>query len=221
MKKFATSPSMETNRFINSAVRNHLRVNRDQVDLASMTIQRGRDHEISGYIEYENFCSKDIQRRIREKYPSKIFPNMKTLSKNKIKNFIDLGQKWNWKWHWKFQQNYKHVQDIDLFPGGMSEPPVQDGIIGKTFGCIIGLQFEKLRKCDRFWYETDDLKIGFTKKQLDAIKKVNLASIICNNLDQHSELQKSTFELPNENSNPKIPCHLHQSLDLSPWISIK
>ena len=72
MKKFATSPSMETNRFINSAVRNHLRVNRDKVDLASMTIQRGRDHEISGYIEYENFCSKDIQRRIREKYPSKI-----------------------------------------------------------------------------------------------------------------------------------------------------
>ena len=221
MKKFATSPSMETNRFINSAVRNHLRVNRDQVDLASMTIQRGRDHEISGYTEYENFCSKDIQRRIREKYPSKIFPNMKTLSKNKIKNFIDMGQKWNWKWHWKFQQNYKHVQDIDLFPGGMSEPPVQDGIIGTTFGCIIGLQFEKLRKCDRFWYETDDSKIGFTKKQLESIKKVTLGSILCNNLDQASLFQKSVFELPNDNYNPEIPCNLHASLDLSAWKSIK
>ena len=87
---------------------------------------------------------------------------MKTLSKNKIKNFIDLGQKWNWKWHWKFQQNYKHVQDIDLFPGGMSEPPVQDGIIGPTFGCIIGRSFHNLKHGDRFWYENGGWTSSFT-----------------------------------------------------------
>ena len=98
---------------------------------------------------------------------------------------------------------------------------IQDRIIGKTFGCIIGLQFEKLRNCDRFWYETDDLKIGFTKKQLEAIKKVTLASIICKNLDQPCAFQKRAFELPNENYNPEIPCNLHASLDLSAWNSIK
>ena len=128
MKNFATSPSMETDRFINSAVRNHLRVNRDKVDLSAMTIQRGRDHKISGYIEYENFCSKDIRRRMREKSPSKIFPNMKTPRINKINNFFDLGQKWNFDWKsaiWKFQETYKQVQDIDLFSGGMSEPPIK------------------------------------------------------------------------------------------------
>ena len=208
MKKFAMSPSMETDRFISSAVRNHLRVNRDKVDLVALTIQRGRDHEISGYIKYKNFCSKDILRRRKM-----------LLSVNKINNFYDLLQNWNLKM--KFQELYNHVQDIDLFTGGMSEPPVPDGIIGTTFGCIIGLQFEKLRKCDRFWYETDDSKIGFTKKQLESIKKVTLGSILCNNLDQASLFQKSVFELPNDNYNPQIPCNLHASLDLSAWKSIK
>ena len=154
----------------------------------------------------------------------------------KINNFYDLLQKWNINWKRfhhgetrnrnrktveKFQELYNHVQDIDLFTGGMSEPPVQDGIIGPTFGCIIGLQFEKLRKCDRFWYETDNSKIGFTKKQLESIKKVTLASIICNNLDHPPAFQKSAFELPNNNHNLKISCDLHARLDLSAWKSIK
>lgn len=48
-------------------------------------------------------------------------------------------------------QVYKSVEDIDLFTGGLCETPLQGGIIGPTFGCVIGLQFSFLRKCDRFW----------------------------------------------------------------------
>ena len=46
---------------------------------------------------------------------------------------------------------YEHVDDIDLFPGGMTEAPLRGGVVGPTFACIISMQFSKIRKCDRFW----------------------------------------------------------------------
>jgi hypothetical protein len=47
---------------------------------------------------------------------------------------------------------YSHVDDIDLFTGGLAERPVVGGVVGPTFACIIGQQFLNLRKGDRFWY---------------------------------------------------------------------
>lgn len=51
-------------------------------------------------------------------------------------------------------------------PAGISEPSVRGGIVGETFGHVIGDQFKRLRFGDRFWHETPDTRIGFTDGKL-------------------------------------------------------
>lgn len=48
---------------------------------------------------------------------------------------------------------YGSVDEIDLFIGGVSEKPMKDALVGPTFVCIIGDQFSRLRRGDRFFYE--------------------------------------------------------------------
>ena len=48
---------------------------------------------------------------------------------------------------------YAHVDDIDMFVGGMAETSVFGGILGPTFLCIVGDQFARLKKADRYYYE--------------------------------------------------------------------
>lgn len=47
--------------------------------------------------------------------------------------------------------------------GGVSEEPFGTGVVGETFGRIIGEQFFVLKDGDRFWYETTNKNVGFTK----------------------------------------------------------
>ena len=47
----------------------------------------------------------------------------------------------------------KDVEDIDLFVGGFMEAIHLDSMIGPVFKCIIGDQFARLKKGDRFFYD--------------------------------------------------------------------
>lgn len=87
-----------------------------------------RDHGIPPYNEYRALCNlkraqtwEDLSREL----PNEVIARLRHI--------------------------YPSVNDIDLFPGGLSEKPLQGGLVGPTFACIIGLQFRQLRKCDRFW----------------------------------------------------------------------
>ena len=54
------------------------------------------------------------------------------------------------------------MNDVDLYPAGVSEYNLQGGVVGPTFGCIIARQFINVRAGDRFWYERHDPVTGFT-----------------------------------------------------------
>lgn len=88
----------------------------------------GRDHALQSYNEYRSLCG--LQRAA----------SWEDLTRELPGEAID-----------RLRQVYQSVDDIELFPGGMSETPVRGGLVGPTFACIIALQFRQLRDCDRFW----------------------------------------------------------------------
>lgn len=60
---------------------------------------------------------------------------------------------------------YRSVDDVDLFVGGLMEKPVEDALVGPTFVCIIGDQFARLRRGDRFFYDIQGQPHSFTQSK--------------------------------------------------------
>lgn len=71
----------------------------------------------------------------------------------------------NLKFYQCFVACFRHVDDIDLFIGGVSEDPADGAVVGPSFGCIIARSFQNLRKGDRLWYENKEN--GFSEGKSD------------------------------------------------------
>ncbi|XP_060607017.1 peroxidase-like protein 3 [Ruditapes philippinarum] len=95
----------------------------------------------------------------------------------------------------KLQNVYSHVDDIDLFAGAMTETLLPDSSVGPTFACLLGKQFKRLRLGDRYWHETQDPVIRFTKGQLAELRNISLARVLCDNFDV-SQVQPDVFRVP-------------------------
>ncbi|XP_066600393.1 uncharacterized protein [Prorops nasuta] len=198
IRGLVATPMETLDQFITGEVTNHLFENRQiphsGIDLIALNVQRARDHGIPGYNNYRELC------------------NLKRAS-----TFEDLSREMAPEVIARLKRIYASVDDIDLFPGGMSERPLQGGQVGPTFACIIAIQFRQSRKCDRFWYETDDPNIRFTEHQLAEIRKTTLSKVICENMDQHVEMQRAAFDLPSSFLNPRVPCGSMPHMDFSAW----
>ncbi|PFX20658.1 peroxidase mlt-7-like [Stylophora pistillata] len=185
-------------RFSSSVHENLFRGPGDLSDLISINIQRGRERGVPSYTTYRNtFC--------------KITPA--------VNSFEDLkkggiGQKdIN-----SLKCQYQSVQDIDLFVGGMLEPADSEGgALGKTFQCLLTEQFKRLRVGDRFWHEnapnrklnTD--KTAFTRSQLQEIRKVTLAKVICDNSENIPSISRRVLQ----QSKILVDCNKLPEMDLN------
>ena len=82
---------------------------------------------------------------------------------------------------------YDNVEDIDPFTGGMSEDPIEGGLIGAMFACIIGEQFKRLKDGDRFFFTHPDKgskhEMGLPAKVKAAVRRRRLGDILCDNTD--------------------------------------
>ena len=54
-------------------------------------------------------------------------------------------------------------------------------------------QFQILKKGDRFWYENSIPPSALSKDQLQEIRKVTMASIICANMEEIYSVQPEAF----------------------------
>ncbi|CAH1398171.1 unnamed protein product [Nezara viridula] len=190
---------METlDNFITKEVTEHLFENKSRpfsgMDLISLNIQRARDHGVSGYNDYREACGL--------KRANSFDDFLDTISEPIVAKLSEL---------------YEHVDDVDFFPGGMSEYPLHGGVIGPTFACIIGNQFSRIRRCDRFWYENDQEFTRFTPLQLAEIRKTTIAALFCNNLDNIYTIQRAVLDLPDPFMNPRVKCKTIPQIDLTHW----
>ncbi|XP_033097959.1 peroxidasin homolog [Anneissia japonica] len=161
------------------------------LDLAALNIQRGRDHAIPSYNDWRVKCNMSA---------ANTFDDVKDeISDHRLRR--------------KLEDLYKHPGNIDLWVAGLAEDPLEGGLLGPTFACIIAEQFRRTREGDRLWYENPSV---FEPAQLLEIRQITLSSIICNNADDIKEIQKDSF-LRADYPHGYLKCDTMPQIDLRMW----
>uniref|UniRef100_A0A667Z832 Eosinophil peroxidase n=1 Tax=Myripristis murdjan TaxID=586833 RepID=A0A667Z832_9TELE len=160
------------------------------LDLASLNLQRGRDHGLPGYNKWRQFCGLSQPRNLRQLA--------------RVLNNTDLAR--------SLLELYGTPDNIDVWLGGVAEPFVRGGRVGPLFACIIATQFQRIREGDRFWWENEDV---FTEDQRESLRKASLARIICDNTGI-TEVPERPFQYRPRGFG-YTNCEDIPAFDLSPW----
>ncbi|XP_064611459.1 peroxinectin A-like isoform X2 [Liolophura sinensis] len=194
MRGLLVQRSQPMDPFITSDLANKLQETRQDngVDLVALNIQRAREHGLAPYNSW---------RRSLNLTTSSSFTSLPDIPAATTEALASV---------------YGHPDDIDVWTGGVAEEPVTGGLIGPLFGNILGRQFERYKRGDRFWYETGRTLHAFTSAQLAEIRRVTLARIICDNFDVDT-IQPEAFKLSSVQGNERIACDDIPRIDLSHW----
>lgn len=60
----------------------------------------------------------------------------------------------------------RDAQNVDIYTGALSEPPMEGSIVGPLLSCIISDQFLRLKRGDSHWYERRIGPQSFTRGKL-------------------------------------------------------
>jgi hypothetical protein len=152
-KYLASDPASELDNKVVGSVRNFLfgAPGSGGFDLASLNIQRGRDHGLADYND-----------------------TRAAIGLPRARSFADITQ--NRDVQQKLEQLYGSVDKIDLWVGALAEDHVAGASVGPTAQRIIAEQFRRMRDGDRFWYQNN-----FTGGLLREIDSTRLSTILRRN----------------------------------------
>jgi hypothetical protein len=163
----------ELDRFVVDDVRNFLfGPGFGGLDLASLNIQRGREHGLSSYNDVRESLGLSRARDFSEvtSYESYTTQDLETA------------------------YGYTNIDDLDLWTGGLCEQRIPGSSLGETFTAIFVDQFTRLRDGDRFYFENRDV---YPESFIQYIFDTTFVDIIRRNttIDDH-ELNGYAFFVP-------------------------
>ena len=152
-KYLSSDPASELDSKVVGGVRNFLfgAPGQGGFDLASLNIQRGRDHGIADY--------NDVRAAV---------------GLPKVRSFAEITR--NSELQKKLQQLYGSVDKIDLWVGALAEEHLPGASVGPTISRVLVDQFQRIRNGDRFWYQHQ-----FAGQLLRDIDNTHLSDILKRN----------------------------------------
>ena len=153
LKYLASDNAQEIDTIVVDDVRNFLfgTPGHGGFDLASLNIQRGRDHGIADY------------NTVRVAYGLPRITSFEQITSDKTVQT-------------SLAATYGSVDNIDLWIGGLAEDRLFNSSVGTTFTAILVDQFTRLRDGDRFWYEN-----SLSANLIQNIQNTSLTDIIRRN----------------------------------------
>jgi hypothetical protein len=165
LRGLALQKAQRVDPFIVDGVRNFLFGPGAGLDLASLNIQRGRDHGIASYNE------------LREAYGLPRVGSLSSISSDPV-----VRQ--------RLMDTYETADDVDAWVGGLAEDHVSNGLVGPLVAAVLKDQFVRVRDGDRFYYEA-----YLPPSAIDWVKRQRLSDIIRRNTSIGGEIGDDVFKV--------------------------
>ncbi|PZC78258.1 hypothetical protein B5X24_HaOG202330 [Helicoverpa armigera] len=133
-----------------------------------------------------------------------------------ISSFEDLAEYFEPEVLEKLSELYKSVEDIDLLAAMWVEKPLDGGRVPHMFYCIVVEQLLRTMQSDRHWYERPNRPHAFTIEQLQEIRKVSIARVLCDVGDTVTHIQARAFQRIGP-ENPMQSCEEIPDINIKAW----